>query len=43
MIVQQPPLREGANGSSFLSIGPQTEGIKESFVSLQYDIKLYNT
>lgn len=41
MIVQQPPLCDGANGSSFLSIGPHTEGTNGSFVSLQYDIKLY--
>lgn len=40
MTVQQPPPCDGANGSSFLSIGPQTEGTSGSFVSLQYDIKL---
>lgn len=39
-MIQQPPLLVGANGSSFLSMGPHTEGTKGSFVSLQNAIKL---
>lgn len=39
-MIQQPPLFVGANGSSFLSMGPHTEGTKGSFVSLQNAIKL---
>lgn len=41
MTTQQLLLFVGANGSSFLSIGPQTDGTNGSLVSLQNVIMLY--
>ncbi|KAJ2959485.1 hypothetical protein NQZ79_g5108 [Umbelopsis isabellina] len=37
---QHPPCAEGANGSSDLGTGPQTEGKSGSWLSLQYAISL---